>query len=76
MAIVLGVIAGYLIVGVLFALAFVARGAGAIDAAARRAPFRVRLLFAPGAAALWPILLTKWLRAGSAVAHRLAGGSH
>ncbi|GJM18999.1 MAG: hypothetical protein DHS20C14_12120 [Phycisphaeraceae bacterium] len=52
----------YAIPGILFALAFVWHGAGTLDPVARGAPMRVRLLFAPGAAALWPLLLTRWIR--------------
>ncbi len=64
MAIILSIIAAYACVGVVFAAWFVARGAAAIDPAARAAPLRVRLLFAPAAAALWPVLWRTWLRAG------------
>ena len=65
----------YAAIGVLFACAFVARGAAAIDAHARggngdgdensgiSAPgigFRIAIF--PGSAALWPALLVLWLR--------------
>lgn len=53
----------YALVGAAFAAGFVVRGAGMIDPVAARAPARVRLLFAPGAVALWPILTVKWARA-------------
>ena len=56
-------VACYAIVGIVFAVAFVLRGVRAIDAVAAGAPWRVRALFAPGAAALWPALLVKWARA-------------
>ena len=52
----------YLAVGVGFALAFAARGAQAIDPAAVNMPASTRLLILPGAVALWPLLLVKWLR--------------
>jgi len=54
---------GYLALGVIFAVPFVLVGAGRLDPVAARAPARVRLLFLPGAAALWPILLNRWVRA-------------
>lgn len=76
MAIVLGIIAAYLLMGTLFALAFVARGAGAIDPVATSAPLRVRLLFAPAAAALWLVLILKWLRAGRKASNASAGNHH
>ena len=55
-----GGLAGYLGIGLAFALAFVTRGAAAIDPAARGMPVLARLLIVPGAAALWPLLLWKW----------------
>lgn len=62
-ALVLVVYAG---LGVLFAIPFVLRGAGAIDPAAKLGTRGFRLLIVPGSAALWPWLLTRWLRARSA----------
>ncbi len=63
MVIVLSVLGIYAIIGVAFAIAFILRGAGAIDAVARASPWHVRLIWFPGAAGLWPFLLFKWLRA-------------
>jgi hypothetical protein len=51
----------YLLVGVLFALAFVSVGAARIDPGARGAPLTFRLLILPAAAALWPLLARRWL---------------
>jgi len=51
----------YAAAGLVFAAAFVAHGAATIDNAARGAPLGFRLLIFPGAAALWPLLLTKWI---------------
>lgn len=56
------VLAFYLAAGLVFGLAFVWRGALAVDPAARGMPLRVRCLILPGAAALWPWLLLRWLR--------------
>ena len=56
-------VGAYGVLGAVFAVAFVARGAAAIDPVACHAPERVRVLFAPGAAALWPVLALKWARA-------------
>jgi len=53
----------YAAIGVAFGLAFIVSGAPRIDQAAAGAPWSFRLLIWPGAAALWPILLPKWLRA-------------
>lgn len=52
----------YLVAGLLFALAFVFRGAGVIDPAARGAPLGFRAVILPGAALLWPLLALKWAR--------------
>ncbi len=56
----------YLLFGMLFGIAFVLRGAGRIDPGAREAGWGFRLLILPGAAALWPILLRRWLRGAQA----------
>lgn len=53
----------YLAIGAVFALAFAWRGAAAIDPLARGAGLGFRLLVLPGAAALWPMLLGRWVRA-------------
>ena len=52
----------YAVVGLLFAVAFVAFGVGRVDPAARGASIRFRLLILPGIAALWPLMATKWHR--------------
>ncbi|MDE2871433.1 MAG: hypothetical protein OXQ94_07050 [Gemmatimonadota bacterium] len=49
--------------GVVFAVPFAWRGAGALDPAAGRGTWGFRLLTLPGAVALWPLLLAKWRRA-------------
>lgn len=57
-----GVLAAYAALGLAFALAFVTRGVASIDAEAQGLPWRVRLILLPGAAALWPLMLWKWLK--------------
>ena len=57
---IVGALAGYLVLGLAFALVFGAWGVVAIDPAARGMPRLARLLIVPGAAALWPLLLWKW----------------
>lgn len=52
----------YVGIGVLFGLFFAAKGAALLDPVADGAPVGFRILVMPGAAALWPILLTKLLR--------------
>lgn len=58
---IVGVLVGYLVLGLVFALVFVIWAAAAIDPAARGMPRLARLLIVPGVAALWPLLLWKWL---------------
>ena len=53
--------AAYLGIGAVFALAFVVVGASRTDPAARSMPWSARLVIAPGAVALWPLLLARWL---------------
>ena len=56
------VLAGvYLALGLLFALAFAARGCRSIDPAAKDGTLGFRILIVPGAAALWPLLLRRWI---------------
>ena len=52
----------YLLLGVLFALPFVARGVGRIDPLAREGSVGFRILIFPGTVALWPLLARRWLR--------------
>ena len=51
----------YAAIGLLFAIIFVILGVGRIDESAKGAPLFFRLLILPGAAALWPVLLGRWL---------------
>lgn len=52
----------YAAVGLVFAIAFVWKGAGKIDPAAVEGTIGFRLLIVPGTIALWPILARRWLR--------------
>jgi len=49
-------------VGALFALVFVAAGLRRVDPAAEHAPWGFRIIILPGVAALWPLLLRRWIR--------------
>jgi hypothetical protein len=53
----------YGLVGLVFAVAFVTMGIQRVDSVAEHAPLGFRLIVLPGAAALWPLLLVRWLRA-------------
>ena len=57
---------GYTLVGVLFAVPFVVKGAGRLDPDAARGTWGFRVLIFPGTVALWPWLLLRWMRAGVA----------
>jgi len=52
----------YAAIGVVFAVLFVTRGVGRVDPAARGSSWAFRLLVLPGVAALWPLMLLKWVR--------------
>ena len=60
-ALLLNMLALYAAVGVLTALAFVSVGVTRVQPAA--VSLGARILILPGAAALWPYVLTRWLRA-------------
>ena len=60
--ILVGALAIYGLVGVIFAAAFVALGITRVDPVAQHAPLGFRLIVMPGVAALWPLLLRRWLR--------------
>lgn len=57
----LWVLATYLACGLVFALPFAWVGAGRIDPHAAKGTWGFRLLIIPGATALWPVLLRRWL---------------
>jgi len=57
-------LAAYIAAGVCFAFGFVFRGIYTIDPAAVHAPLTFRAVLIPGAAALWPVLLRRWMLTG------------
>lgn len=59
-------VGGYVLVGMGVAVWFVGWGAARRDPAAEQAPLRVRMLFGPGAVAVWPVLLAGRGRRGGA----------
>ena len=52
----------YGLTGAVFAVAFVLFGIQRIDPVAEHSPIGFRLIVMPGVAALWPLLLGRWLR--------------
>jgi hypothetical protein len=61
---ILGVLAVYLSVGAIAAIALVASGVSRLDPATRGAPWSFRAIILPGLVALWPVLVAKWLHVG------------
>jgi hypothetical protein len=55
-------LAAYLACGLLFAVPFVLFGVKSIDPHALRGTWGFRLLIIPGTTALWPWLLSRWLK--------------
>jgi hypothetical protein len=55
-------ITAYAACGVLFAIAFAFAGVERVDPQAHAAPLGFRLIILPGAAALWPLLLRRWMQ--------------
>jgi hypothetical protein len=53
----------YAALGVLFALTFVFLGVQKVDRQAAGTGVMFRLLILPGSAALWPLLLKRWIHA-------------
>jgi hypothetical protein len=51
----------YAALGVLFAIAFVTAGVSRVDPVAKGSSIGFRLMILPGAAALWPLLLWRWI---------------
>lgn len=54
-------VAAYAASGLIFAVAFVSLAVQRIDAAARGAGWVFRILIIPGCAALWPLMLYRWI---------------
>lgn len=52
----------YTALGLAFGVAFVARGAGRLDASALHGSWGFRLMIFPASAALWPLLAWRWWR--------------
>ncbi|MGI9316656.1 MAG: hypothetical protein ACR2QW_04920 [bacterium] len=59
-------LSGYILLGLVFAIAFLFFGFRIILSNAAGSGFLVRVIWTGGAMALWPYLLLRWIRAGSA----------
>jgi hypothetical protein len=63
--ILVGTMTWYAAAGVVFAIVFVARGVSRVDEHAAGAGLGFRMIIFPGVVALWPFLLSRWMRARS-----------
>ncbi len=63
MALLLAILA-YFLIGFAFAVPFVAVGCKRHDPVAAATRWPVRAVWLPGAAALWPLLLVRWMKGG------------
>ena len=52
----------YLLLGFVFAIVFIAVGAGRLDEKAKGTSWWFKVLIFPGSMALWPVLLLKWIK--------------
>jgi hypothetical protein len=57
-----GLLSAYGLIGLLFGACFVTVGVSRLDPMAKGTGLGFRLLILPGVAALWPLLLYRWLR--------------
>lgn len=77
--ILLGMLAVYLAVGLIFALAFVMCGVQRLDPAAEKASWGFRMIILPGTMVLWPMLAARWMSGkvapGEKNAHRFSAQS-
>lgn len=55
----------YLLLGLVFAIAFVINGVTLVDEGARNTGIAFRLIIIPGCILLWPVMLKKWITAQS-----------
>lgn len=60
---IVAVLAIYGAIGVIFAVPFLWRGLGRLDATAKEGTWGFKAVIFPGVVALWPVLLLKLLRA-------------
>jgi len=59
---ILGAATLYVILGLIFAAAFVTWGVGAVDPAARSSGWGICAMIFQGVAVWWPLLAKRWLR--------------
>jgi len=55
----------YAAIGLVFAGGFISVGINRVDPVARGSGLAFRLMVLPGSVALWPMLLSRWVRGGN-----------
>jgi hypothetical protein len=55
----------YALIGLVFSVPFLWRGAARLDPAAATSPLGFRLIILPGVVALWPLLAWRWVAGGT-----------
>lgn len=63
-SIILTIFGFYLLLGLLFSIAFLWKGITKVDADAAGTSRYFKLLILPGTIIFWPLLLGKWIKAG------------
>ena len=58
---ILGLVGGYALCGLVFAIPFVLKGAGTIDPVAKEGTWGFKAVILPGVLVFWPILAGRWL---------------
>ena len=58
----LAAVTTYVVLGVMFACAYLLVGVDRLDSQATGAGIGFRIAIAPGVVALWPLLLRRWIR--------------
>lgn len=67
-AVLLGIVGLYVLLGLVVALPFVLRGVNRVDPVAGDASFIFRVMILPGCVGLWPVVLWKWIQSGRGAA--------
>ncbi len=52
----------YFSCGIVFAIAFILKGAGVVDEAVHGSSIGFKIIIIPGTIVFWPVLLKKWLK--------------
>ena len=59
------IFAAYVAIGLFFAIVFATVGVSRIDPVAKGSGIGFRMIILPGATALWPLLLWRWVKKGT-----------